>query len=202
MLSITQNNSEFTMRPRNPFKMIEPFDYERDSEEEFNDMNGENLISDGLESDLDEYDQSLVEEGFIVGDNDYETFSDSEQEGINLLKFENQRRIKEMRKAMTQQKTDVQIQLDGFDDEYRAVNFLFKEFPIKTDEPEIEAKKQQKDHFADHFEEIAELIQGSRLNKEECIVMVCEKFPNVSKTSIRAFFKVCVNKDKMDKEDI
>lgn len=89
MLSITQNNSEFTMRPRNPFKTIEPFDYERDSEEEFNDMNGENLMSDGLESDLDEYDQSLVEEGFIVDDNDYETFSDSEQEGINLLKQEN-----------------------------------------------------------------------------------------------------------------
>ena len=107
-----------------------------------------------------------------------------------------------MRKAMTQQKTDVQIQLDGFDDEYRAVNFLFKEFPVKTDEPELEGKKQQKDHFADHFEEIAELIQGSRLNKEECILMVCDKFPNVSKTSIRAFFKVCVNKDKMDKEDI
>ena len=77
------------MRPRNPFKTIEPFDYERDSEEEFNDMNGENLMSDGFESDLDEYDQSLVEEGFIVGDNDYETFSDSEQEGINLLKQEN-----------------------------------------------------------------------------------------------------------------
>ena len=40
------------------------------------------------------------------------------------------------------------------------------------------------------------------MNKEECILMVCDKFPNVSKTSIRAFFKVCVNKDKMDKEDI
>ena len=90
------------MRPRNPFKKIEPFDYDRDSEEEWNDMNGENIGSDGPESDWEEYDQSLVEEGFIVGDNDYETFSDSSQEGINLLKRENARRIKEIRKVMTQ----------------------------------------------------------------------------------------------------
>ena len=69
------------MRPRNPFKMLEPFDYDRDSEEEFNDMNGENIMSDGPESDLDEFDQSLLEEGFIVGNNDYETFSDSSNEG-------------------------------------------------------------------------------------------------------------------------
>lgn len=69
------------MRPRNPFKMLEPFDYDRDSEEEFNDMNGENILSDGLESEMDDFDQSLLEEGFIVGDNDFETFSDSSYEG-------------------------------------------------------------------------------------------------------------------------
>lgn len=194
------------MRPRNPFKMIEPFDYDRDSEEEFADMNGENINSDGSMSDqLSEYDQSLVEEGFIVGEDDYETFSNSSQEGHSLLKAENAKRLKEIRKAMTQQKKDVHIQLENFvGDEFRAVTFLFEEFPIKIieNEPELNRAKPNRDLIEDHFEEIAALIQGSRNSKAECIKMVQEKFPNISKTSLENFFKVCVLKDKMEKDDI
>ena len=72
-------------------------------------MNGENINSDQPESELEENDHSLVDEGFIVGDDDYDTFSDTSYEVSHELRKENASRLREIRKAMTQQKHDVVI---------------------------------------------------------------------------------------------
>ena len=110
-----------------------------------------------------------------------------------------------MRIAMTQQKIDVEIQMADFDDEYRAVTFLFENFPLKVEEPETENSKSKlppRELIEDHFEEIAAIIQGSRLSKNDCIKTINDKFPTITKTSIEAFFRVCVQKDKMEKTEI
>ena len=57
--------------------MYEGIDYDQDSEEEFNDMNGEQCGSDGSEQNDDSDVQSLYEEGFIVSDDDGE-FSETD----------------------------------------------------------------------------------------------------------------------------
>jgi hypothetical protein len=43
--SLARFEGEFNLQPRNPFRRMEPIDYDKDSEEEFNDLNGENLMS-------------------------------------------------------------------------------------------------------------------------------------------------------------
>ena len=58
------------MNARNPFKMHDQLNYDQDSEEEWNDLNGENLSEEQV-SDQDSYAHSAVEDGFIVGDDDF-----------------------------------------------------------------------------------------------------------------------------------
>jgi hypothetical protein len=102
---------------RNPFKMDEDLiNYDQNSEDEWNDMLGENL-SDEQESEQDSIAHSAVEEGFIVGDDDFSdtSFVDSDEANLAhkrielILKRENRNRLLETRKAIAAQVKDVEV---------------------------------------------------------------------------------------------
>ena len=65
---------------RNPFKRSDLINYEADSEDEYNDLVGEDLDDDG-EEDEDDEDSDLVADGWLVDDD--ELLSDTSQEEID-----------------------------------------------------------------------------------------------------------------------
>ena len=84
--------------------------YDQDSEDEWDDLNGENL-SDGLGSENDGSQcQSLIDEGFIVSDDSVlsdTSFCDEDEDASRirlnkLLKRENIKRLREKRKALVE----------------------------------------------------------------------------------------------------
>ena len=87
--------------------------YDQDSEEEYNDMIGEQC-SDGDTENEDSDVQSLIDEGFIVSDNDGE-FSETDYEDDTkytsalMRRKENNRRLREIRRAMVEQALNVEI---------------------------------------------------------------------------------------------
>jgi len=120
------------LTPRNPFKRDEQvIEYDQDSEDEWNDMIGENVSDNENEDclDFDENDPSLIEEGFIVEDDyfsdtsyEYEEQSDGEavlktlskRKRELLIRQENFRRLKDNRTAMTERNRAVVIEImDG-----------------------------------------------------------------------------------------
>jgi len=66
---------------RNPFKKSDLIDYEIDSEDEWNDLCGEDVDDDGEEDEDDSYDSDCVRDGWIVDDD--ELLSDTSQEEID-----------------------------------------------------------------------------------------------------------------------
>ena len=91
---------------RRPFELYESINYDQDSEEEYNDMTGEQCSDLGSEENHDDSDvQSLYEEGFIVSDDDGEFSETDYDENDNytsalLRRRDNNRRLKNIRQAM------------------------------------------------------------------------------------------------------
>ena len=99
---------------------------------------------------------------------------------------------------MTQQKNEVHVQIKGFQEEYKAVALGGVVFPLTKPVKESNARFED---IVDKMDEITALVEGSRLSKTECIKLVQEKF-NLKKSHIETFFRNCVQKDKMQKDEI
>ena len=59
-------------------------DYDQDSEEEYDDMNGENLAAlEEFSDDEDAYAHDLFDDGFIIADDDYAQLSETSYENLD-----------------------------------------------------------------------------------------------------------------------
>ena len=66
---------------RNPFKKSDLINYEADSEDEWDDLVGEDVDDDGEEDEDDDVDSDLIADGWLVDDD--ELLSDTSQEEID-----------------------------------------------------------------------------------------------------------------------
>ena len=86
------------LTPRNPFKMDEDLlNYDQDSEDELADLQGHRLESEGDEEDGSSMANSLLEEGFIVDDDDFgseASFDENWDHKTNVEKFRSVNRKK------------------------------------------------------------------------------------------------------------
>ena len=102
------------LNPRSPFTMDdEILNYDQDSEEEYNDFAGEAVSSNDGEEDDDD-NQSLYDEGFIIADDDFDEFSDTdlddnERAQVKRMKKSNILQLRERRLAMVQQHANINI---------------------------------------------------------------------------------------------
>jgi len=116
---------------RNPFKKSDLINYEADSEDEWNDLEGEDVDDDGEEDEDDSDDSGCIRDGWIVDDD--EVLSDTSQEDSDFegrsivktlskrkqemgMKRENRRRLEERRNALLKARAGARIEIvDGRD---------------------------------------------------------------------------------------
>jgi len=134
---------------RNPFKVFEEVNYERDSEEEYEELFGEDL---GQESDLssDEFSSEEDEATFVVPDN-YFSSDEIEDEDVQVFKYEAPK-IQPL-KIHNETSPDL-LELKGF-------NIEGQTFPIV-----LIKKVTLKKSIDDHLEELKEIGQGKQSKKE------------------------------------
>jgi hypothetical protein len=126
--TITQLRGQLKAQGRNQFKLIPEVNYDQDSEEEWADLHGERLSESDKESDVESIARSAVEEGFIVGDDDFSSNSEDDETDPEaaykkiqiLFKRENRRRLNENRKEMTRQSKNIEIVMLYGNDEFKA----------------------------------------------------------------------------------
>lgn len=168
---------------RHSYKMIDApnLDYDQDSEEEFDDLNGE-VIGGDDQSDQESADaEDLYDEGFIVRDDDFEELSETSYEDMEdgskilkdqnrfQLKRENAKRLNEARRAMVRQKNLVMIEIFNKGSSttdhclksniltnlqgYEAVSFTDKSFPLKYEKKNqiSDSAKKSKKKTEDHI---------------------------------------------------
>lgn len=181
-----KNKRSLILNPRNPLKTDETvINYDLDSEEEWNEENGEDLNSQKMEEDDDYGDEAEEQDGFIVSDNhlsDDEILNnqyDTDDERDNFLAgFQSSNQIKQDLQTYTIIFTRSDQTVLNYMKDFKAVSFNeTKEFPVqlkhksqveigltKASEEDNEHKK-KKGAMNEHIIDLIRFLHGSQISK-------------------------------------